>query len=873
VPGLGTSFGRGGATTAQQDLSNADAILIMGSSMAENHPVGFQWVVEARERGAKIIHVDPRFTRTSAMADIWVPLRAGSDIIFLGALIRYVLENNKEFREYVVHYTNAGTILREDFRDTEDLHGLFSGWDAKQKKYDPETWLYEGAPLQEKKSGKASAAGHSEAGGGHGKDRGGEAQDAGKFEDDPTLQHPRCVFQVLKRHFQRYTPEMVERYCGVPQDVFLKVADTFSSASGPDKTAAICYAVGWTQHSKGVQIIRSAAILQLLLGNIGRPGGGILALRGHASIQGSTDIPTLYDILPGYLPMPFFEADSKDLKGHIKKHSARTGLWSAFDKYLVSLLKAYYGDSATKENSYGFDWLPRVSGDHSHFGYWLDMKDGKLEGLFVMGQNPAVGASNGRLERTALSRLKWLVVRDIVDTETASFWYDSPEVKSGEMSPETIATEIFLFPAAGTAEKEGTFTNTQRLLQFRNKAVEAPGDSRSELWFMYHLGRRLKENARNDSRSRNAGLNALTWNYSTEGPHAEPVVEEVLKEINGYTVANGKQLAHIKDLKNDGSTACGAWIYCGVFPEEGKNRANERNPKDLLGHGWGFAWPNDCRIIYNRASARPDGQPWSERKKLVWWDEEKKEWVGLDNCDYDKHTSPHTKSDIHRGKGVEALGGARPFTLHPDGVGWLWVASGLKDGPLPTHYEALESIIKNPLYQQQANPAADKKERADNPYANSPSDARFPYVLTTYRLTEHHTAGGMSRTLSHLAELQPELFTEVSPELAGQLGLGHGEFATIRTPRAEIEARVLVTPRMRPLQIDGKTVHQVGLPYHWGYRGLSKGDVVNDLLVISEEPNVRIMETKALVCNIRPGRRVRGNGRLREHESQTRQQA
>ena len=871
MPGLGTSFGRGGATTAQQDLSNADAILIMGSSMAENHPVGFQWVVEARERGAKIIHVDPRFNRTSAMADIWVPLRAGSDIIFLGALIRYVFENNKEFRDYVVHYTNAGTILREDFRDTEDLDGFFSGWDTEQKKYDPESWLYQGAPAKDKNSTEAPVAGHSDAGGGHGKDRGGEAQDAGKFEDDPSLQHPRCVFQVLKRHFQRYTPEMVERYCGVSQDVFLKAAEAFSSASGPDKTGAICYAVGWTQHSKGVQIIRSAAILQLLLGNIGRPGGGILALRGHASIQGSTDIPTLYDILPGYLPMPFFEADSNSLKGHIKKHSARTGLWSGFDKYLISLLKAYYGDAATKQNEYGFDWLPRVSGDHSHFGYWLDMKDGKLEGLFVMGQNPAVGASNGRLERTALSKLKWLVVRDMVETETASFWYDAPEVERGELSPETVGTEVFLFPAAGTAEKEGTFTNTQRLLQFRNKAVDAPGDARSELWFMYHLGCRLKRKAKSDTRPRNAGLNALTWNYSVEGPHAEPNAEEVLKEINGYTVADRKQLPHVKSLKKDGSTACGAWIYCGVFPEDGRNRANERNPNDLLGHGWGFAWPNDCRIIYNRASARPDGKPWSERKKLVWWDEDKREWDGLDNPDYDKKISPDTKSNIHQGSGVEALGGARPFTLHPDGVGWLWVASGLKDGPLPAHYESFESLVKNPLYGQQENPAAQKKERPDNPYANSPGDPRFPYVLTTYRLTEHHTAGGMSRTLSHLAELQPELFTEVSPELASQVGLRHGEWATVSTPRATIEARVLVTPRMRPLTIDGRTVHQVGLPYHWGYRGKVTGDVVNDLLSISEEPNVRIMETKALVCNLRPGRRARGKQALKQHESQVRQ--
>jgi len=864
VPGLGTSFGRGGATTAQQDLSNADAILIMGSSMAENHPVGFQWVVEAREKGAKVIHVDPRYTRTSAMADVWVPLRAGSDIIFLGALVNYVLENHREFHDYVVNYTNASTILRKDFRDTEDLDGLFSGWDAEKEKYNPESWLYQGSPSKETNE----KAGHSEAGGGHGKDRGGEAEDAGKFESDPTLEHPRCVFQVLKRHFSRYTPEMVERYCGVPREVFLKTADIFSAASGPDKTAAICYAVGWTQHSKGVQIIRTAAILQLLLGNIGRPGGGILALRGHASIQGSTDIPTLYDILPGYLPMPFFEADSHKLKGYLKKHSERTGLWSSFDKYFISLMKAYYGEGATKENDWGFNWLPRVTGDHSHFGYWLDMADGKLQGLFVMGQNPAVGASNGRLERKALSKLKWLVVRDMVETETASFWYASPEVDRGELSPDTIGTEIFLFPAAGTAEKEGTFTNTQRLLQYREKAVDPPGDARSELWFMYHLGRRLKAKAASDPRPRNAGLNALTWDYSTEGKHAEPSAPEVLQEINGYSLPDCKQLKHIKDLKKDGSTACGAWIYCGVFPEAGYNRANERNPKDLLGHGWGFAWPNDCRIIYNRASARPDGKPWSERKKLVWWDEEKKQWTGLDHPDYEKEVSPDTPADVENGKGVKALGGARPFTLHPDGVGWLYVPSGLKDGPLPTHYEALESLIENPLYAQQTNPAANRKKRPDNPYA-APHDARFPYILTTYRLTEHHTAGGMTRHLSHLSELQPELFTEVSPELAEEIGLEHGGWATISTPRALIEARVMVTTRMRPMRIDGRTVHQVGLPYHWGYRGQVTGDVVNDLLVISEEPNVRIMETKALVCNVVPGRRARGEAALQQMNSHT----
>ena len=823
----------------------------MGSSMAENHPVGFQWAMEARERGAKLIHVDPRFNRTSAMADIWVPLRAGSDIIFLGAMVNYVLTNNKEFREYVVRYTNAPSILREDFKDTEDLDGLFSGWDPEQKKYDPESWLYRSAPRKD----VTKFPRHSDFGGGHGKDLGGEAQEVTNFEWDISLEDPLCVFQVLKRHFSRYTPELVERYCGVPKDVFLKAAETFTSASGPEKTAAICYAVGWTQHSKGVQIIRTAAILQLLLGNIGRPGGGILALRGHASIQGSTDVSTLYDIMPGYLPMPVFGADSRKLKDYIKKHRVRIGLWSNFDAYIISLLKAYYGEAATKKNDYAFNWLPRVTGDHSHYGYWIDMQDGKVDGLFVMGQNPAVGAANGRLERTALSKLKWLVVRDLVEIETASFWLDSPEVQRGELSPETIGTEVFLFPAAGTAEKSGTFTNTQRLLQYRNKAVEPPGDSRNETWFMYHLGRRLKEKAKNDTRPRNAGLNALTWEYPVEGEHDDPQVDAVLKEINGKTFSDRRQLKHIQDLKNNGSTACGAWIYCGVYPEEGRNRANEREPKDLLGHGWGFSWPNDCRIIYNRASARPDGEPWSERKKLVWWDKEKKEWTGLDNPDYKKDLAPDTPDDLDTGVGVTALGGARPFTLHSDGVGWLYVASGLKDGPLPTHYEPLESVTKNPLYDQQVNPAAQKKERPDNPYAKPSGDPRYPYVLTTYRLTEHHTAGGMTRTLSHLAELQPEFFTEISPELAEEVGLTHGEWATISTPRAQVEARVLVTRRMRPVWIDGKRIHQVGLPYHWGYKGIVKGDSANDLVAISEEPNVRIMEAKAMVCNVEPGRR------------------
>jgi len=848
VPGLGTSFGRGGATTAQQDLRNADAILIMGSSMAENHPVGFQWVMEARERGAKVLHVDPRYTRTSAMVDQWTPIRAGTDVAFLGGLVHYVLEYEVDFREYVLAYTNASVLLRDDFQDTDELGGVFSGWDEHKKEYKTDSWAYRGSPQND--SGGSEQGGAS---GGHAKDRGGEKSQENIYEQDLTLQHPRCVYQVLKRHFSRYTPEMVEEVCGVPRDVFLKMAETFCSASGPEKTAAICYAVGWTQHSNGVQIIRTAAILQLLLGNIGRPGGGILALRGHASIQGSTDIPTLYDILPGYLPMPFFDSDAKDLKQFLERHKAKTGWWANFDKYMVSLLKAYYGEQATVGNSFGFNWLPRVTGDHSHLGYWLDMADGKMEGLFVMGQNPAVGAPNARLERKAMAKLKWLVVRDLVQTETATFWLDSPEVERGELNTEEIETEVFFFPAAGHVEKEGCFTNTQRLNQFREKAIDPPGDARSETWFMYHLGRRLKEKAANDSRPRNAGLNALTWNYETKGPLREPSGEHILQEINGCTVSDGKLVSGYRDLKADGSTACGCWIYSGIFRSPDRNRARERNPRGPYGIGWGYAWPSDRRILYNRASARPDGKPWSERKKLVWWDDVKNEWTGLDTPDFTKDKRPDYRPP-ENAEGDDALGGDKPFIMHPDGFGWIWVPSGLRDGPLPSHYEPLESPVRNQLYPAHStDPAAERKERPDNVYADSP-DARFPYVLTTYRLTEHHTAGGMSRYLSHLAELQPELFAEISIQLSAELGIANGDYVTVSSPRGAIEARALVTRRMTPVSVDGQIIHQVGLPYHWGYKGLVKGGAANDLVAISEEPNVRIMETKALVCNLKRSR-------------------
>ena len=865
MPGLGTTFGRGGATTALPDLMNADTILIMGSNMAENHPVGFQWVIEALERGTKVIHVDPRFSRTSAMADIWAPLRAGSDILFLGGLVNYVLTHNKDFREYVVNYTNASLVIKDDFQDTEDLDGLFSGWDPEQRKYDPHSWGFAGASVGDDAEHFAD--------GGHAKHSASmSAPDFNGAEHDRTLEHPRCVYQILKRHFARYTPEMVESYCGVKRELFLKIAETFCSASGADKTGNICYALGWTQHSNGVQIIRTAAILQLLLGNIGRPGGGILALRGHASIQGSTDIPTLFDILPGYLPMPKFKVNSHNLEAYLRKHQDKTGWWWNIDKYIVSLLKAYYGEAATKENDWGFGWLPRITGDHSHQGYFIEMMDGKVEGLFVMGQNPAVAAPSGRFERKALSKLKWLVVRDLVELESASFWYDSPEVERGELRTEEIATEVFFLPAAGHAEKEGCFTNTQRLLQWHQKAVDPPGDARAEPWFIYHLGRRLKEKARLDPRPRNAGLNALTWDYPLKGKHNEPSVEEVLQEINGRSLPDHTLVKGFADLKSDGSTSCGCWIYSGVFPAAGQNRANDRKSRDFYGHGWAFSWPADRRILYNRASARPDGRPWSERKKLVWWDEAQRKWTGLDVPDFTA-TKPPDYQPPAGAKGDAALAGDRPFILHPDGLGWIWVPIGLADGPLPAHYEPWESPVRNPLYpNQQTNPPAMAKQRPDNQYADSPDD-RFPYVMTTYRLTEHHTSGAMSRTLPHLAELQPDPFCEISPELAAERGVENGDWVTITSMRGIIEARALVTSRMQPLDIDGKRVQQVGVPFHWGFRGLVKGDAANDLVAISEEPNVRIQESKALLCNLVAGHRTQGKKALEQLEQQIRGQA
>ncbi len=846
MPGLGARLGRGGATTAENDLANADCIIIMGSNMAENHPVCFRFVMKAREQGARIIHIDPRFSRTSALADQYVRIRPGSDIAFLGGLINYVIEQETYFKEYVAAYTNAATLINPEFVDTEDLGGLFSGYDQEKHGYSNATWQYQGQdrPPSPNMHQQFSSMSYSQ--------RVGNLGGHWPPPSDATMQDPNCVFQIVKRHFARYTPEMVEEVCGVPQEQFLEVARAISENSGRERTTAFCYAVGWTQHSKGPQIISACALLQLLMGNIGRPGGGIMALRGHASIQGSTDIPTLYDILPGYLSMPNTFDQHDTLQGYLDEETPKTGYWHNLPKFMVSLLKAYYGENATAENEYCYQMLPKISSDYSIFPMFMAARDGYLKGMFIMGQNPAVGGMNTGYMREALANLDWLVVRDLFEIESATFWRDSPEVKSGKLDPRSIKTEVFLMPAAIITEKDGTVTNTQRLLQWHDRVVEPPGDCTTEPWFIHHLYRRLMELYAAEDNPQARQLRALDWSYPVEGPHDEPVVESVLREINGYTVADRKPLPAFDACKEDGSTACGCWIYSGVYPEEGKNLARSRVSDDRYSLGWGFAWPANRRVLYNRASADPDGRPWSERKKLVWWDQAEGRWTGYDIPDFPVKKAPNTPAKPD-GTGMDALSGADPFIMMGDGKGWLFAPGGLRDGPLPTHYEPMESPVVNALYRQDANPSAKYWPKAGNRLAKL-QDPAYPYAVTTYRLTEHHTAGGMSRWIPWLAELQPTFFAEISPRLAAEAGVNNGDWVVVSTPRAEIEARALVTERMQPLRIGKQTIETVGLPYHWGYAGIVKGDAANDLVSLVGDPNVSIEEAKAFTCNLRKGR-------------------
>jgi formate dehydrogenase major subunit len=886
---LGASFGRGGATSFLQDLQNSDCIVIQGSNMAECHPVGFQWVMAAKARGAKVIHIDPRFTRTSALADQHVPLRAGSDIVFLGAIVNYILSNEKYFHEYVLAYTNAATLLREDFADVDDLDGVFSGYDPETGMYDTSTWSYQGqgdSPAAGSRtepdsraddagsggSGQESETSQGERSGGHEMGGHGAKLEHAEVERDETLQHPRCVFQVLKRHYARYTPELVEQVCGVAPEDFLKVCQAVTDNSNRERTTAWVYSVGWTHHTVGVQYIRGAAIIQLLLGNMGRPGGGIMALRGHASIQGSTDIPTLYNLLPGYLPMPK-AGEHDDLASYLDtiRSTEQKGFWAEAESYTVSLLKSYWGDAATADNEFAFHYLPKLTGDHGTYQTVMDMLEDKVEGYFLLGQNPAVGSAHGKMQRLGMAHLKWLVVRDLNMIESATFWKDGPEIETGELRTEDIQTEVFFFPAASHVEKDGTFTQTQRMLQWHHKAVAPPGDCRSELHFFFHLGRKIRQRLAGSTEQRDRPILDLTWDYPVDA-EGDPSADAVLREINGVHLSGekvGQPLKLFTEMKPDGSTSGGCWIYCGVYAD-GVNQAARRKPgqeQSWVAPEWGWAWPANRRTLYNRAAADPDGKPWSERKAYVWWDSEQQRWTGHDVPDFPADRPPSYRPEPGTA-GVAGLAGDDAFIMQSDGKAWLYAPEGILDGPLPAHYEPAESPVRNPMYRQQANPTRQVFPRPDNLQNPSPPEPHadvFPYLFTTYRLTEHHTAGGMSRWLPYLSELQPEFFCEVSPQLARERGLAHLGWATIVTARTAIEARVLVTERVTPLLIDGKQFHQIGLPYHWGVGGsaLVSGDSANDLFGVTLDPNVHIQETKVASCDIRPGRRPTGPALLR----------
>ena len=783
------------------DVKNADAILIMGSNAAENHPIAFKWVEVARERGAVLISVDPRFTRTSALADIYAPMRSGADIAFLGGMINHVLANNLFQREYVVEYTNAAFLLDPAFGFKD---GYFSGWDPAKKTYDRATWKF-------------------------------QLEADGTPKQDKSLKDPNTVFQRLKRHFGRYTPEMVERVCGTPRADFLKVADAFARTGAPDRAGTIMYAMGWTQHSKATQLIRTAAILQLLLGNIGVAGGGVNALRGLSNVQGSTDMALLFHILPGYLGTPT-RANHPTLQEYLDKETPKTGYWVNKPKFFVSLLKAWYGEAARKDNEFAYQYLPKNSGNYSHMDLFEAMYAGKIKGFVVTGQNPAVSGPNSSLERKALERLEWLVVRDLFETETAAFW------KGPGVDPAKVATEVFLLPSATHLEREGTYTNSGRWLQWKWKAVEPPGDARSDAWFANQLAVRLKKLYADSKAPKDQPVLALTWGY---GAGDEPDLEKVLAEVNGYTVADGKPVKSFAFLADDGSTACGNWIYSGVFPAEGQNRAKSRkaDPPESLGLnlGWGFSWPVNRRVLYNRASADPRGKPWNGERALIWWDPEgelpggkKGKWVGKDVPDFRPDLAPEVK------------GGGNPFIMRADGKGGLWAP--LVEGPFPEHYEPVESPVRNLLSPTQSNPLA-AIYKADLDRLGDPKD--FPIVATTYRLTEHMHTGSITRNLPWLVELMPSLFCEMSRELAAEKGIQNGDPVVVRSARGEVRAVAYVTGRIRPFKLAGRVVHQVGIPWHWGFMGMAKGDSANLLTPHVGDANTRIQESKAFLVDVR----------------------
>jgi len=860
------------------DIKNTDMMLIMGGNPAENHPCGFKWAIEAKvHRNAKTIVVDPRLTRTAANADLYIQIRAGSDIAFLGGLINYALQNNRIAKDYLVNYTNAAFVIKEGFKLPDD--GLYSGFDPTKQTYDKSTWNYEeggdltGKPLPAVPNGAGvgQAAKPNEGTEGHGDQaaspagaKAGGAPAAapslpGKIAFDTSLQHPRCVFQLLKKQYERYTPEMVERITGIPKEQFLKAADMYTSVrkdGDMKKASTIIYAVGWTQHSFGTQIIRTAAMLQLLMGNIGRAGGGVNALRGHSNIQGATDMAGVFDILPGYLKMA--NPADENLAAYLKRTTPTTSkpdpwdsfnYWSNTPKFAVSFLKAMYGPAATKDNDWAFDHLPKIDRNYSWVNLWNDMYQGNVKGIFAFGMNGVMIGPDSQKNIDALKKADWLVVCEIYPDETSEFWR-APGITEDEMKK--INTTVYRLPGAGFAEKDGTFVNSARWLQWKYVAVPPPGLAKLDQEILATIFLRVRDLYKKEGGKFPDPVLQAWWPYTDQ---YNPSLAELAREINGKALADltdpktnqtikaGQQLPGFAWLKDDGTTLSGNWLYCGSWTEAGA-MIQRRGTDDPSGLGiypsWAWSWPANRRVLYNRASCDLDGKPWDPARRQVWWDEAKQSWVGNDVPDFKVDSAPKD----HMG----------PFIMNPEGVGRLFVPLGaMADGPFPEYYEPMESPVINPLHPNQSNNPVVKQYKTDlDKYAKPGGE--YNVICTTYRLTEHYHYWTKNNPMN--VQLVPEPFIEIPAELADRMGIRGGEKVKVSSIRSHYIAKAMVTRRIRPMKIDGKETFQIGIPIHWGFRGIAEDDgktaktLTNQLTPTVIDPNAYTPEFKGFLVKL-----------------------
>ena len=772
------------------DYRNADIFLIIGANPAEAHPMAMRHIGKALAKGAKMIVVDPRFTKTAAKADIYVPLRPGTDIAFLYGMIKYAIENDLYQHEYVLNYTNASYLISPDYNFAD---GLFSGLEEKDGKlsYNTASWAYQ--------------------------------KDGDNIKKDPTLQDPQCVWQIMKKHVSRYDIKTVRKVTGTPEDILRKAYATYCESGKPDKAGNLIYVLGITQHSYGTQNTRATCMVQLLLGNVGMPGGGLNPQRGQSNVQGACDMGMLWNNITGYLNVPD-ATKHPTYKDYLEVETPKTGFWSNKPKFLASLLKAWYGEKATKENDFCYDWLPKSDGkDHSHMSSYVSLAEEEIKGVFCWAENPSVAGPDASHEAKALENADWMVCVDLFENETAAFW------KRPGVNPADIKTEVFLLPGAHIYESEGTRTNSARNIQWRWKAIEPPGQARSSLWIADRIFKAVREEYRSGGKFTEPILN-MVWNYDKPGQD-EPDIEKIAIEINGYNVADGRVLGTFGDLKDDGSTACGVWVYTGYYyvdPQEQdpllKVPATKRHgTEDKSGLGvypkWTFVWPLNRRIVYNRCSADPTGRPWKKDKPLMAWNGTK--WITNDVPDFGV-TDAATKAPVPPEKTANA-----PFIMLPEGQARFFNPSGLKEGPMPEHYEPVESPVKNLISKQQNNPMAMRWGGEFSKLAETGSK-EFPYVATTVHYIEHYQTGVRTRNSPMLIELMPEQFATISPTLAGKLGIKPGDEIFVSSARAEIKMKANVLPIVKPLIVNGSPVEIVSLPWSWGYMGLSKGDIGND---------------------------------------------